>query len=228
MSSRSIPGSTENNKIYNGMEHLILCEGIDAWKFIVNFLNSDAMSIYPDFSRTIQVENFGGNNQLQTKLQLWTRSPGFEHIRSLIIIRDAESDAVKAIHSIIRDMKKVGLPVPNGPQQLAKDNNISTGFLLFPTLSSDLQNGAIEDLCLTILKETELSTIEEIDDFLESLKQKDLRKFPRIFKTRLHTYFSVTDKYVSLKIGEAADAGAFDWGSVKLTPLRDFLLQFIE
>ena len=165
MSSRSIPGSTENSKIHDGMEHLILCEGIDAWKFLVNFLNSDAMSIYPDFSRTIQVENFGGNNELQTKLQLWTRAPGFEHIRSLIIIRDAESDAVKAIHSIMRDMKKVGLPVPNGPHQLAKDDNISTGFLLFPTLSSDLQNGAIEDLCLTILKETELSTIEEIDNF---------------------------------------------------------------
>ncbi len=38
-----------------------------------------------------------------------------------------------------------------------------------------------------------------------------------------NTYFSVTDRYVSLKIGEAARAGAFDWENKALDALRRFV-----
>ena len=63
---------------------------------------------------------------------------------------------------------------------------------------------------------------------MNDLEKKYDRVFQREFKTKLHTYFSVTDKYVSLKIGEAARAGAFNWSSEKLTPLKRFLLELME
>ena len=42
-------------------------------------------------------------------------------------------------------------------------------------------------------------------------------------KSRLHTYFSVNEKYISLKIGEAAKAGAFAWDHEKLDGLRNII-----
>jgi hypothetical protein len=95
--------------------------------------------------------------------------------------------------------------------------------VLFPTCDPAPGNGTLEDLCLSCLSESESASIlEEIDSFLTLLEKKG-REFPRIFKNRLHTYLSTNDRYVSLKIGEAAPAGAFDWNNTSLNALRDFL-----
>ena len=69
--------------------------------------------------------------------------------------------------------------------------------------------------------------IEEIDTFMKLLGDKHKREFPHEFKTKLHTYFSITDKFVGLKIGEAAKAGVFDWNSTRLDFLKSFLLSAI-
>ena len=79
--------------------------------------------------------------------------------------------------------------------------------MLFPTCDPAPGNGTLEDLCHSFL----------------TLLEKKGREFPRIFKNRLHTYLSTNDRYVSLKIGEAAPAGAFDWNNTSLNALRDFL-----
>jgi hypothetical protein len=63
---------------------------------------------------------------------------------------------------------------------------------------------------------------------MESLKENRNREFPHEFKTKLHTYFSVTDDYVTMKIGEAARAGAFDWNNDKLSTLKDFIMEGLQ
>ena len=68
----------------------------------------------------------------------------------------------------------------------------------------------------------------EIDKLIRNLREKYDRKFPHEFKTKLHSYFSVTDALVSLKIGEAAKAKAFDWYSEKLVPLKKFMEEVIS
>ena len=42
-------------------------------------------------------------------------------------------------------------------------------------------------------------------------------------KSRLHTMFSVNEDYIGLKIGESAQAGAFDWTNPLLNDLRDLI-----
>ena len=44
----------------------------------------------------------------------------------------------------------------------------------------------------------------------------------------IHTYFSVNEKYISLKIGEAAKAGAFAWDHEKLAGLKSIILEGLE
>lgn len=217
----------DRQKIYAGMQHLILCEGIDAQNFLIYYLNSDALATWPALQQTVQVADFGGINQLYMALSTWKNTEGFENIKSLLIIRDAETSATNAIQSVKDAFKKANLPQPDGPNSMSKTSAISTGFTLFPSCDKFPKNGTLEDLCLNILQEKESRLLEEIEAFMNKLGNEKLREFPHRFKSKLHTYFSITDKYVSLKIGEAAKAGAFNWDSPQLVNLRDFLVSML-
>ncbi len=215
-------------EIHAGMQHLLLCEGLDAQNFLIYYLNSSVFSSYSALQQTVQVVDFGGIRQLSTAINAWKNMEGFENIKSLLVIRDAEASATDAAQSVKDAFKKAALPPPDGPNSLFKGSAISTGFTLFPSCDKLPQNGTLEDLCLNILQEKESRILEEIEVFMNKLGQEKLREFPHRFKTKLHTYFSLTDKYVSLKIGEAAKAGAFDWTSPKLNSLRGFLISIVQ
>ena len=102
------------------------------------------------------------------------------------------------------------------------------GFVLFPTCDNTLQNGTLEDLCLSILSDTSAdNTVEHIDKFFANLEKYRGKPFGRIFKAKLHIYFSVHNDYVSLKIGEATKAGAFDWKNATLNPLKNFIREIL-
>lgn len=210
-----------NRKI--SKQHLILCEGIDAEGFLIYFLNN-AESNYAEFLREhIQVMDFGGNENLFNYIETIKKMEGFDSIKSILIIRDAETNYIKAQNDITAALVKAKLPVPEHTYEWA-DGDIKTAYLLFPACGSEPINGTLEDLCLSVLSEENSNIVlDKINAFVSDLKCGMKRDFPHEFKTKLHTYFSITDKYVSLKIGEAAKAGAFDWNSSKLNDLRLFI-----
>lgn len=215
-----------NDKIRK--EHLILCEGRDAEEFLIAFLNSKALAETPAFSNDIQVMDFGGNEQLEDRISILKNMEGFELVKSIVIIRDAERNPEGAIDTLRATLKKCGLPVPEASYQIA-EGQIKTGYVLFPTCTAEVRQGTLEDLCLSILAESNNEVIlAEIDTLIQNLSDKYGRKFPHEFKTKLHSYFSVTDDFVALKIGEAARANAFNWYSEKLIPLKEFILSVIS
>lgn len=207
-------------------KHLILCEGEDEYKFLIPYLNSQTLADYQEFSNDIQVLNFGGNEELKNYLGVLKNTDGFESVETILIIRDAERDVNKAISQIRGALQTVNLPIPQTPHKWETNGRIRIGFLLFPNFDENATEGTLEDLCITILKETEHNAVmDSIDSFLKTLEVKHQREFPHRFKTKLHTYFSVTDRYVSLKIGEAASAGAFDWESDAMNKLKAFITE---
>lgn len=214
-----------NTKILK--KHLIICEGRDEQEFLIQYLNSAALSDIPAFSNDIQVIDFGGNSELAQKLAVLKNMENFENALSLLIIRDAETNAKAACHEIQNALGKNNFPIPQKPHcwegQIPK-----VGFVLFPTCDDIAKNGTLEDLCLSILSDPMATdTLEEINLFLHQLEDHQHRYFSRIFKVKLHTYFSVHNNYVSLKIGEAAAAGAFDWNNPVLEPLKNFLQEVL-
>jgi len=64
--------------------------------------------------------------------------------------------------------------------------------------------------------------LSDIYHFLEDLKSKG-RTFKWLHKTKLHTYFSVTDDFVSKKIGQATKAGAFNFECVEMNLFKELL-----
>ena len=209
-------------------KHLILCEGKDEWRFLVRYLNSPALQENPFFSEDIEALDFGGNEDLSAYLAALTLIEGFSDIVSLLVIRDAELDAQKAVHQVQSALRANSLEVPAAQGEWT-NGTPKTCFLLFPALGTGEYPGTLEDLCVTILDDTIAETpLEEIDAFVEHLEQDQKRAFSHRHKTRLHAYFSVNDKFVSMKVGEAADAGAFNWFHPNLDPLKDCLSKMDE
>lgn len=220
-----MPSKKDENIIHK--KHLILCEGKDEWKFLVRYLNSPALQENPFFSNDIEVFNFGGNENLSNYLNAFKGIEGYSDAESLLVIRDAELDAQKAARQVQNALRTNGLDVPDVQGQWT--NGIpKTCFLLFPALDTEECPGTLEDLCLTILDETVSETpLEEIDTFVEHLEQERGQTFSHRHKTRIHTYFSVNNRFVSMKVGESSDAGAFDWSHPNLDPLKDCLSKMV-
>lgn len=208
-------------------KNLILCEGRDEQEFLIQYLNSTALSFVPGFSNDFQVIDFGGNSELSRKLTILRKMEGFESLKSLLVIRDAEADVETARNEVQRALRGNGLPVPAKPH-CWEGQTPQVGFVLFPTCDDVAQSGTLEDLCLSILSDSfAFDTLEQIQVFLDNLEKRRQKPFARMFKTKLHTYFSVHNDYVSLKIGEAAAAGAFDWDNAALNPLKNFLQEVL-
>lgn len=206
-------------------DHLILCEGKDEKNFLENFLANRSQSGCTDYVSEMQVLNFGGNEELPGYIQALKVSPNFSKVKTVLVIRDAEQDARSAISQIQGALQKAGLPVPGSVYQW-ESGKPKTGFLLFPSCSCELCNGTLEDLCISILKETDVpDIITTIGKFLNTIEAKRQTPFRYPHKSKLHTYFSITDKYVGQKIGEAARSGAFDWDSERLKPMTSFICE---
>lgn len=200
-------------------KNLILCEGPDA----VGFLNEYLHSQVAEWHGAIQVANFGGNQELRKSLELLQVTPGFSDLCSLLIIRDAEKNAQAAVEQIQSALKKYCFAVPE-MQGEWKDGFPRTCFLLFPSLGREIKAGTLEDLCMSILAEPEVDKVTgRVDCFLDTLHQDGLRDFSHLHKTKLHTYFSITNKFVTKNVGLAAKAGAFNWSHPNLEPLKNCL-----
>ncbi len=138
--------------------------------------------------------------------------------------RDAEKDYEKACREVSGSLRKCGLVSPERCSTWVNDNTgLKVGFILFPM---NKKAGTLEELCVKILSEKNNSNIlPYIETFLKTMETSLGRNYRRKHKNRLHVYLSCTDKYVAMPIGTASSAGAFDWSSDELEPLKNFLTE---
>lgn len=214
--------------------YLILCEGIDVENVMIGYLNSDALAFDRRFANDIQTLNFKGVEELPVYLSNLKKMEGYEIVRQILVLRDAERDVQKAINMVKKAFRVNGLPVPDSVHAWIKANDsserkIATAFTLLPTCDANPTEGALEDLCLNILKAEYADDMQkDIQGFINEVKNKYGSVSAHEHKSRLHTYFSVNEDFISLKIGEAALAGAFDWGSEKLKGLKELMAAGFE
>ena len=207
---------------YIKKSYLVLCEGKDAELFLIHYLNSKALAYDRRFSSEIQVFDFGGNNDLCDFLMNLKNMDGFAQVRNLAVVRDAESDYDKACHEVNQALERCDFVSPGRCGTWAESEyGVKTGFMLFPF---DNNAGTLEDLCLRMLSERKSEFIlSSIDGFLSEMESSYKRSYSRKHKNKLHTYLSSSDKYVTMPLGLASKAGAFDWSSKALEPLKSIL-----
>ncbi len=219
-----------NNRILKPF--LILCEGKDVENFMICYLESDALAYDSRFSNDIQTFDFKGIDDLSAFIGTLTRMDGYDLVRQIMVLRDAETDVNQAIRSIQNAFRLNDLPVPGQPHiwKIESDSDKpATAFTLLPDCNKEPTTGALEDLCWDILKDEHASKMRnDVLGFIDDIKKNYGTISTHEHKSRLHTYFSVNEKYISLKIGEAAKAGAFAWDHEKLNGLRDIMLEGLD
>ena len=211
---------SEKKEFYSKTKHLILCEGIDEKLFFIWFLDHFKKKSGSDYDKynEIQIEDIGGNTDFLKQLNVWTLISGFENIKTVGIIRDAENDAAAALQSIQYCFSHNGLPEPQDCFKLTDNQNggVRTVFGILPGTKTNNKwdNGTLEDLCLKILKDSQSSEkIDLLTKYLEQVQDNFEYKINHMHKAKLHTYFSSNEPFIGLKIGEAARNKAFNFES---------------
>ncbi|MDE6592036.1 MAG: hypothetical protein K2K57_03095 [Oscillospiraceae bacterium] len=211
---------SENKKINSKTKHLILCEGRDEKLFFIWFLDyfkNKSSSDYDKYNE-IQIEDIGGNADFVKQLSVWKLVSDFENLKTVGIIRDAETDSSGALQSIQHCFSCNDLPQPQDCFELTEgeDGGIRTVFGILPgtKTGSKWDNGTLEDLCLKILKDPQSSEkIISISKYLDQAQNDFKYKINHMHKAKLHTYFSSNEPFIGSKIGEAAKRGAFNFES---------------
>lgn len=188
---------------------LILAEGRDAELFLVWASRHFRHEI--DF----QVMDFGGIKELTNFLMLLANDESYDDVETIIVARDAETDAKAAIDSIKNSMKQANIPVPEEPFEYIRSATLKTAFMIFP--GPKKQNGRLEDLCLSTVKNDPL--LECVDDYLECAKAKG-EQLPRIHKSKLHCFLAGKKDFAGLPIGLASRENAWDFEHPALEPFK--------
>lgn len=96
---------------------LILCEGRDEENFLNVFLANRSKNECWAYVSEIQVMNFGGNEELLGFFQALKVSPNFSKVESILVIRDAEKDANRAVSQIQSALLNANLSIPDSVYQ---------------------------------------------------------------------------------------------------------------
>lgn len=165
----------------------------------------------------IQVQNFGGNDELRGFLPAFVATSGFgETVRSLGIVRDAEADARSAFQSVQSGLRNAGLPVPDAINQRA-EGPPSVSALILP---GDGRPGMLE----TLLCETFAGSAKDdcVTEFLDCASELPGASVTRPDKARAHAWLA-TQPEPHFSVGYAAQRGYWDLDHSALDEVRDFL-----
>lgn len=187
----------------------LLVEGKDQLNFFEAFIRR------VELQNALQVQDFGGVNELRGFLRALVDSPGFETVVSLGIVRDAEQSAAGARQSIEDSLRNAGLPAPG---DAGGGDALAVQMLILP--GDGEEGGMLETLlCRSVADEPVTSCIDNFFNCVGSLPDSDI---PRPDKARAQAYLA-TQPEPQVSVGVAAQKGYWPLGHETFAEVRDFL-----
>ena len=202
---------------------LLLVEGNDDLRFF------GAMSEHLAISG-IEISSYHGKDKLRNDLSDRVRNPDFPTVSSLGIVRDADESSQSAFDSIIGSLRRVGLPTPDAPVVPKESDGLRVSVLIIPPNET---RGELENVCLSSIEGTlDWQCVESYLDCL-SMSEPPVQENNKA-KVRLHSYLAagpihatddgnISRRRPALRLGEAAEAGVWDWTSPAFEQLSNFL-----
>ncbi|MDE0683429.1 MAG: hypothetical protein OXI63_10980 [Candidatus Poribacteria bacterium] len=191
----------------------LLVEGNDQRNFFEAFI--DHLSL-----ENIQIQNFGGVNELRNFLPAFVNMPNFQSVQSLGIVRDAETSAGSALQSIQSSLRNAELPVPDSP---AKRTGISPAVTVL-ILPGDNRTGMLETLLCESFMDTPVNHC--IDDFFVCVENLPDVSIKNPHKARAHAYLT-TKPDPHFSVGVAAKNDYWDLDHDVFGNVRDFLQRIL-
>ena len=188
----------------------LLVEGNDQRNFFEAFIAHLSLA-------DIQIQNFGGVNELRAFLLALVNAPGFRDIvQSVGIVRDAETSAQDALQSVRSSLDNAGLSVPNRPGDRTGSNPAATVLIL----PGNSRPGMLE----TLLNETLVNTPEEacINAFFNCVEAIPAVSINNLDKARAYAYLT-TKPNPHHSVGMAAKQSYWDLNHPVFNRVRQFL-----
>ena len=189
----------------------LLVEGNDQRNFFEAFIEHLSLD-------NIQIQNFGGVDQLRGFLLALVNAPGFrETVQSVGIVRDAETSAQAAFQSVQSSLGNAGLPVPNRPEDRAGSSPAVTVLIL----PGDNSPGMLE----TLLCQSFTGTPEEacINAFFDCVQAIPAVSISNPDKARAYAYLT-TKPNPHHSVGMAAKQSHWDLNHHVFNHVRQFLM----
>ena len=188
----------------------LLVEGNDPRNFFEAFVRHLSID-------NVQIQNFGGITQLRDFLDGLVGATGFrEIVKSLAIVRDAETSAAGAFQSVQASLKNAALPVPNRPETRT-GTSPAVAVLILP---GNNQPGMLETmLCESFANTPENDCIDAFFDCVDALPNASIK---RPEKARARAYLT-TKPDPHLSVGVAAKRDYWDLDHRVFDRVRDFL-----
>ena len=186
----------------------LLVEGKDPQNIFREFVQRLAL-------RDVDVQDFGGVDQLRQFLAAFVVAPNFGNVRSIGIVRDAEQFADRAFQSVRDSLEHANLPAPQRPDESAGEDP-SVRVLILP---GDGQPGMLETLLCRTFIQNPLARC--IDDFLRCAEESGQRVQHRD-KARAHAWLA-TQPLPHVSVGVAALKGYWNLDHQALEDVRQFL-----
>lgn len=203
-----------NNEVKSDV--LLLVEGIED----ARFFNAILCRL---LKRTdVQVARVKGKDNFRPFLiNLLPKSKGFSRLRRLGIIRDADCNATSTLQSLRDALTDAKLPAPLQAWKTEHSGQLGVTFAILPDESSP---GNLEDLCLrSITNSPERICVDQYIKCRESAGAQIANN--RLAKSKVYAYLAVGRDSAApgLRLGEAADAGVWNWGDPAFQRIVDFL-----
>jgi hypothetical protein len=189
----------------------LLVEGRDAEVFF------GALIAEIGLNAVIQVQNFGGVNELPAFLKQFVVAPNFtQTVDAVVVIRDAETDARGALQSVCGALGRAGLIVPAAAEAF-EGTRPRVAVMILPDAST---RGMLETVCLSAVEHDLVMPC--VREYLACVAKSGSSPPSNTEKARLHTFLSSRPE-PGLLVGQAAHAGYFPWGSPAFDAMKRLL-----
>ena len=186
----------------------LLVEGNDQRNFFEAFVEHLLLD-------NMQIQNFGGVDELRSFLLSLANLDGFDTVASIGIVRDAEESGESAFQSVQSSLANAGLAVPASPEERTGSSP--------PVTVMILPGGAEEGMLETLLCKTfEGSPMDGCIDGFFACAEALPDSVARSDKARARAYLA-TQARPHLSVGVAAKSGYWDLDHSAFGSVRSFL-----
>ena len=202
---------------------LLLVEGNDDLRFFRAMLGSRGIA-------DVTVSSYNGKANLGNDLSARIRESEFHAVSSLGVVRDADDNSQSAFDSVVGSLQRAKLPTPDAANVPIERNGLRISVLILPP---DDDCGELENVCLSSVEGIpDMQCVESYFDCLSNVEPSIAAN--HMAKARLNSYLaigpvhttndgSITRRRPALRLGEAAEAGVWDWSSPAFERVADFL-----
>lgn len=176
-------------------------------------------------SQAVQLTDYGGKDRLGRRLGIMANGRDFrEGLDALLLLRDADDDAVAALQSVQDALGRAMLPVPTEAGEYVTGGfagrTVRVGILILPGFGR--KTGSLETLCYR--SATDSRAKECVTRYLRCLAEKKVELPANRDKTRAYAYIA-TGKRAGFAVGRAAQQGYWDFDHAAWNELKTMLMQ---